>query len=286
MEFIQPSSWADALAAQADNPETVPIAGGSDIMVEINFDRRRPPALLDLTRVPELQTWDVDDGHVRVGAGMTYARVITELGDRLPGPGIASRSIGSPQIRNRATVAGNVATASPAGDALPPLLAAGASIEVESAGERTPDHPRRRVLRRPQAQRPATRRAHRRHPHPDRARSPAVLQDRHPQRHGDRGGLVRRRRSTRTAAGRHRHRIGRTDATAGAGPPRSWQPPRSIGTAAARSTTISPDGSASWWPARPRRSTTSAARRPTGGTRWASWLGATLTWVWDELRSH
>ena len=135
MEFIQPSSWADALAAQADNPETVPIAGGSDIMVEINFDRRRPPALLDLTRVPELQTWDLDDGHVRVGAGMTYARVIAELGDRLPGLAIASRSIGSPQIRNRATVAGNVATASPAGDALPPLLAAGASIEVESAGD-------------------------------------------------------------------------------------------------------------------------------------------------------
>ena len=68
---------------------------------------------MDLTRVPELQEWTTEDGAVRLGAGVSYARVITELGDRLPGLAMASRTIGSPQIRNRGTVGGNLATASP-----------------------------------------------------------------------------------------------------------------------------------------------------------------------------
>jgi CO/xanthine dehydrogenase FAD-binding subunit len=133
VEFVQPSSWADALAAKAELPEALPIAGGTDVMVDLNFDRRRPAALLDLTRVPELLEWDVADGQVRLGAGVTYARLIVELGDRLPGLAIASRTVGSPQIRNRGTVGGNLGTASPAGDAHPPLLASGARVEVDSA---------------------------------------------------------------------------------------------------------------------------------------------------------
>jgi CO/xanthine dehydrogenase FAD-binding subunit len=133
VDFLQPISWADALAAKADDPAARPIAGGTDVMVEINFDRSRPTALIDLTRVPELHAVEIDDGNVRLGAGVTYARLISEVGDRLPGLAIASRTVGSPQIRNRATVAGNLATASPAGDAHPPLLATGAGVEVESA---------------------------------------------------------------------------------------------------------------------------------------------------------
>jgi CO/xanthine dehydrogenase FAD-binding subunit len=69
---------------------------------------------------------------VRVGAGVTYTRLIEELGDRLPGLAIASRTVGSLQIRNRGTVGGNLATASPAGDGLPPLYAAGAVVELAS----------------------------------------------------------------------------------------------------------------------------------------------------------
>jgi CO/xanthine dehydrogenase FAD-binding subunit len=87
---------------------------------------------MDLTRVAELQEWDTQDGAVRLGAGVPYARVISELGDRLPGLAMASRTIGSPQIRNRGTVGGNLATASPAGDAHPALLAAEAEVEVAS----------------------------------------------------------------------------------------------------------------------------------------------------------
>jgi CO/xanthine dehydrogenase FAD-binding subunit len=133
MDFLAPTTWADALAAKAEQPDAVPVAGGTDVMVEINFDHRRPAALLDLTRVPDLQEWDIqDDGRVRLGAGVTYTRIIDELGDRLPGLAMAARTVGSPQIRNRGTVGGNLGAASPAGDSHPPLLAADAEIEVAS----------------------------------------------------------------------------------------------------------------------------------------------------------
>jgi CO/xanthine dehydrogenase FAD-binding subunit len=132
VEFIQPGSWAEALAIQAHMPAAVPLAGGTDVMVELNFGTRRPPALLDLTRVGELRRWDIEGNHVRLGAGVTYSQVITELRDRLPGLALAARTVGSPQIRNRGTVGGNLGTASPAGDAHPPLLAAGAEVEIAS----------------------------------------------------------------------------------------------------------------------------------------------------------
>ncbi len=132
MRFLQPTTWAEALEAKAAHPDAVAVAGGTDVMVAVNFGRLRPAALLDLTRVAELQEWAPDDGTVRLGAGVPYARVISELGDRLPGLAMASRTIGSPQIRNRGTVGGNLATASPAGDAHPALLAADAEVEVAS----------------------------------------------------------------------------------------------------------------------------------------------------------
>jgi CO/xanthine dehydrogenase FAD-binding subunit len=132
MDFLSPRTWDDALAARAARPGALPICGGTDVMVEMNFDQRRPEALLDLTRVPELARWDVADGRVRLGAGVTYARVIDELGDRLPGLAMAARTVGSPQIRNRGTVGGNLGAASPAGDAHPPLLAVDCDVEVES----------------------------------------------------------------------------------------------------------------------------------------------------------
>jgi CO/xanthine dehydrogenase FAD-binding subunit len=138
VEFIQPGSWAEALAIQAEQPSAVPLAGGTDLMVEVNFGTRRPPALVDMTRISELRQFDIDGSQVRLGAGVTYSQLITELGDKLPGLALAARTVGSPQIRNRATVGGNLGTASPAGDAHPPLLAAGAEVEIASVqGTRT-----------------------------------------------------------------------------------------------------------------------------------------------------
>jgi len=132
VEFLQPSTWDDALAAKAAHPSAVPIAGGTDVMVELNFDRHRPPALLDLTRVRELTEWATDGPLLRVGAGVTYRQLIVELGEALPGLAMASRTVGSPQIRNRGTVGGNLGSASPAGDAHPPLLASDAVVELAS----------------------------------------------------------------------------------------------------------------------------------------------------------
>jgi len=132
VEFFQPDSWREALEIKAAHPGAVPIFGGTDVMVDLNFDRKRPEVVLDLTRVPEIQEWGEEDGRLRVGAGVTYTRIIVELGDRLPGLAMASRTVGSPQIRNRATVGGNLGTASPAGDALPPLYASDAEVELAS----------------------------------------------------------------------------------------------------------------------------------------------------------
>ena|ERR1700674_2306781 len=134
MEFLQPTTWAEALAMKAARPDALPIAGGTDVMVEINFDRHRPAAFIDLTRIPELSEWDFEDGLLRVGAGVTYTRLMDELGDRLPGLAKASRTVGSLQIRNRGTVGGNLGSASPAGDAHPPLLASQATVELASVG--------------------------------------------------------------------------------------------------------------------------------------------------------
>jgi CO/xanthine dehydrogenase FAD-binding subunit len=136
MEFLQPGSLTEALDAKAEFPDAVPIAGGTDIMVEINFDARRPDALLDLNRVTELTQWSRTaspaGGQVRVGAGVTYVRLISELGGLLPGLALAARTVGSPQIRNRGTIGGNLGAASPAGDCHPVLLATGAVIEATS----------------------------------------------------------------------------------------------------------------------------------------------------------
>ena len=136
MEFLQPSSLAEALDAKRAHPDAVPISGGTDLMVELNFDRRRPERILDLGRVAELADWGTEDGRLRVGAGVTYAQLIADLGDRLPGLSIASRTVGSPQIRNRGTVGGNLGTSSPAGDGLPPLYVSDAQVELVSSGGR------------------------------------------------------------------------------------------------------------------------------------------------------
>ncbi|UED87119.1 FAD binding domain-containing protein [Streptomyces profundus] len=138
MEFFRPATWQEALALRAAYPDAVPLAGGTDVMVEINFGRRRPERLLDLTRIAELREWRATDDTVRLGALVPYRTVIDRLAVELPGLALAARTVGSPQIRNRATVAGNLATGSPAGDAHPALLAAGARVELASVrGERT-----------------------------------------------------------------------------------------------------------------------------------------------------
>jgi CO/xanthine dehydrogenase FAD-binding subunit len=100
-------------------------------MVEVNFGHRRPDHIVGLRRVEELRSWEGN----RIGAGVTWRR-IEQDGPRALAQ--AARTVGSPQIRNAATIGGNLATASPAGDGHPFLVAVDASIEVTSErGKRT-----------------------------------------------------------------------------------------------------------------------------------------------------
>ncbi len=138
MEVLLPHSLDEALAMKAERPEATPIAGGTDLMVDLNFGRRRPAAMIDLGHVGQLASWQQETGHVFLGAGLTYATIVREMPEFKPLVQ-ASRSVGSPQIRNRGTVGGNLGTASPAGDALPVLAAYDADVVVRSRarGERS-----------------------------------------------------------------------------------------------------------------------------------------------------
>ncbi len=125
----------DALAELRAHPESVVLAGGTDLMVEMNFGRARPPRVLAIGRVDELRPTEVGR-RVRVGAGVTYARLVRE------DPGSvalreAARTVGSPQIRSAGTIGGNLGTCSPAGDTLPVLAALDAVVVLRSPdGER------------------------------------------------------------------------------------------------------------------------------------------------------
>ena len=126
MEIERPRSIAEAVAALDEWPDALPLAGGTDVMVEVNFGHMRPDRVIALRRVDELKEWD----GTRIGAGVTWTRM-----ENGPHPALAqsARTVGSPQIRNAGTLGGNIGTASPAGDGLPFLAALDAEIELESA---------------------------------------------------------------------------------------------------------------------------------------------------------
>jgi CO/xanthine dehydrogenase FAD-binding subunit len=132
VDVLTPRSLYEALELRAERPDALPIEGGTDVMVELNFDRTRPPALLNLNEVAELKGWQREDGTLRLGASLTYTEAMGGLAETFPALAEASRTVGSPQIRNRGTIGGNLGTASPAGDALPPLLVENAQVELAS----------------------------------------------------------------------------------------------------------------------------------------------------------
>jgi CO/xanthine dehydrogenase FAD-binding subunit len=133
LDVLTPRSLDEALRLKSEHPDAWVIQGGTDVMVGLNFDRLRPPSLLNLNEVVELRGWSQEGEELRLGAGLTYAQAMgPELAALLPALAEASRTVGSPQIRNRGTIGGNLGTSSPAGDALPPLLVEGAEIECAS----------------------------------------------------------------------------------------------------------------------------------------------------------
>ena len=138
MDVLTPHSLADALSLKAELPDARFVQGGTDVLVELNFDRSRPPALINLNEVAELRGFSRENGTLVLGSGLTYAEAMSgDVAAELPALAEASRTVGSPQIRNRGTLGGNLGTASPAGDALPPLLVEDAVLDIASVrGER------------------------------------------------------------------------------------------------------------------------------------------------------
>ena len=138
MAILLPTSLDDACRAAADHPEATFLAGGTDLMVEVNAGHRRPSAVIALSGVDELRTYAVGPDEITIGAGVTFTTIAEgELGVALPALAMAARTVGSPQIRNAATIGGNLGTGSPAGDSLPVLVALDAHVVLRSvAGER------------------------------------------------------------------------------------------------------------------------------------------------------
>jgi CO/xanthine dehydrogenase FAD-binding subunit len=133
VDVLTPTTLAEALRLKAEHPDAWPVQGGTDVMVALNFDRARPDRVLNLNEVRELRGFAREDGSLRLGAGLTYSEIEHgELREELPALAEASRTVGSPQIRNRGPIGGNLGTASPAGDAIPPLAVERAEVECAS----------------------------------------------------------------------------------------------------------------------------------------------------------
>ena len=137
--YYRPRTLGDAIEILAQRPgEVRPVAGGTDVMVKAKDGQQSLSALFDLSALSELKGIEDRGDHVWVGAGTTHAEMMESamLVRWLLALPQASALIGGPQIRNRGTLGGNLANASPAADAVPPLMAAGAVVEMVSATSR------------------------------------------------------------------------------------------------------------------------------------------------------
>lgn len=135
-----PDSVERAVGHLGEHPEASVLAGGTDLMVEVNDGHRRPDGdVVVVNRIAELRSWRRDGDAVTIGAAVTYREIETgPLAQLVPALAEASRTVGSPQIRNAGTLGGNLGTCSPAGDGLPVLAALDATVELASTtGRRT-----------------------------------------------------------------------------------------------------------------------------------------------------
>ena len=128
MPVARPTTLSGVFDALDELPGAHLLAGGTDLMVEVNFGHRHPPAVVALRRVEELRGYEIHDDEVVLRSGVTWTEVEHDLAGVLPGLAAAARTVGSPQMRNAGTVGGNIGTASPAGDGLPVLAAMDATV--------------------------------------------------------------------------------------------------------------------------------------------------------------
>lgn len=131
-----PTSIEEAVSLLHAHPSSMLLSGGTDVMVEVNFNHRKPQDVIALRSVSELKTWTINNesGTVFIGSGVPYAEMESgELQKALPALAAAARTVGSPQIRAAGTLGGNLGTCSPAGDSLPVLSALNAVVHLSSS---------------------------------------------------------------------------------------------------------------------------------------------------------
>ena len=136
LTLLEPKSLKEALVLLRDEAPLVPLAGCTDVYVNLNFGTSRDTRFLNLWPLDELRQIEIRDGVLSIGALATYTQMVRSplVRKRLPILAAASREIGGVQIQNRGTLGGNIANASPAGDTLPVLAAAEAVLVLKSAG--------------------------------------------------------------------------------------------------------------------------------------------------------
>ena len=136
MGVIIAKSVNEACAVLAENPATTVLAGGTDLMVQANRGAHSLESVLDLSRIPELKNWALEGSEMVLGAGISYTDLADpQIAALVPALTQAARTVGSPQIRNAGTLGGNLATASPAGDTIPVLVAMDAVLQLISSTE-------------------------------------------------------------------------------------------------------------------------------------------------------
>jgi CO/xanthine dehydrogenase FAD-binding subunit len=137
LSLLEPRSVKEALAMLRDEGPLVPLAGCTDVYVNLNFGTSRDTRFLNLWPLDELRRIEIRDGLLSIGALATYTQMIRSplVRKRLPILASAAREIGGLQIQNRGTLGGNVANASPAGDTLPVLAVAEAVLVLRSAAK-------------------------------------------------------------------------------------------------------------------------------------------------------
>jgi CO/xanthine dehydrogenase FAD-binding subunit len=135
LSLLRPAVLSDALHMLRDEGPLMPIAGCTDVYVNLHFGLAKEQRYIDLWPIPELRGIVADGSTLRIGALTTYSELIQSavVRRRIPMLVAAAREVGGRQIQHRGTIGGNIANASPAGDALPPLAAADAIVVLQSA---------------------------------------------------------------------------------------------------------------------------------------------------------
>ena len=139
-DYLAPLSLGEAVTMLSDQPEAVPLAGGTDILVQVKENHRSVQTFLSLNRVSEINTYRRVNGSLHIGSRVTTGKIAADpwIQEELTALAIGAGLIGSVQIRNMATIGGNICNASPSADTAPPLLALDAqAIIVSKHGERT-----------------------------------------------------------------------------------------------------------------------------------------------------